>query len=45
MIIACTFAATTAIALAGWWSATQRIVFVDAVIEVAKTEFWPEVEA
>ena len=36
------FATTTVVALAGWWSATQRIVFLDAVIEAAKTEIWAE---
>ena len=27
-------------ALTGWWVATDRIVFLDAVIDALKTETW-----
>ena len=37
-VLAAILFCTTVIALAGWWSATNRIVFLDAVVEALKTE-------
>ena len=34
------FAGTTVIALVGWWCATDRIVFLNAMLEAARTEIW-----